>query len=162
MDVYRSRPRLLLHLLGSSAFVLAGAWIATRDNGYDAVGEMVGWVVLVFFGLCALAVLTNLLREGLCVRLDRDGLLDTRLGLGVVPWSEIESTEVGVVCGRAFLCLRLRDEAAWLLRMSPVRRAIARSYRWLGLTPFVVNLAGTTASLESIRARIQESLREPT
>lgn len=83
------RTRALWLLLGSSAFVAAGAWM---------LGEkpLLGWAAIVFFGLGIVLGIVLLLRPGLMrLVLDDEGFeMASPLRVVRVPWSGVEGFSI--------------------------------------------------------------------
>jgi hypothetical protein len=58
--------------------------------------------------------------------LNREGVVDRTLGVGVIPWAEIFGAEMRSIFGQRFIALRLRDPNVFLERLSPMQRKCAR------------------------------------
>ncbi len=82
-----SRGKTLLLLLGSAAFVAAGAWAVSDGSGQQ---DWRGWLAIVFFGLCAIAALWRLIRPE-TLTIAREGFHYTApMGSTAFSWTEIE------------------------------------------------------------------------
>ena len=71
--------------------------------------------------------------------ISRHGLDDRAFGTGPMPWSAIVAIEESAVRQSRFLCLKLRDPAAWRARM-PLWRRLAMDLRGVfGVRPFSID-----------------------
>lgn len=95
----KTSPWRHLGLLVISLVFVAIGILMVRD------GEGIGWFVLGFFGLCALAFAVQMLPGASRLRLDRDGFTVTSLfRSSTVRWSEVSRFFVAQVGGRAMVC----------------------------------------------------------
>ena len=112
------------------------------------LGSLTGWmglVGLIFFGAGAVVGIVQGLRRGPRLTLDATGVHDRTLGVGVIPWSDIEGAEPYGVANQPFVGLHLREPAKYLARASRMKRLLARLNAGSGLPPFSVNLVGLDA-----------------
>jgi hypothetical protein len=121
-----SRWQYLLLLLASLGFVAGGVSILAMGKS-----SLAGWAGIVFFGAWAL-VFTRLVDAR--PRLIISGILDRTLGVGIIPWSDIEGAYHRSISGNHFICLILRDPETYRQRLSPLRRTVASANRALGFT----------------------------
>ena len=85
-----TRPPKAWRTLGIGlAFTAGGFWLLSG-------GDARGWLVVVFFGLCSLVTLLQLLARGNCLRLDQDGFtVATLFVTRSYRWSEVDRFFVG-------------------------------------------------------------------
>jgi hypothetical protein len=85
MPVRTLRPgvgRRLLLVAGSAAFVAVGIWlIVTQGQRADGGEVTVGWLAVVFFGLCLVAALVMALPGSTYLLLDAEGMLPNTYGM---------------------------------------------------------------------------------
>jgi hypothetical protein len=143
--ITNSRWHALLLLLGSLGFVAGGVFILVMDKS-----ALAGWAGIVFFGSCALIAVWQLVDNRPRLIIDDYGVMDRTLGIGVIPWDEIENAFLRSISGCAFVCLVLRDPEKYTQNFSKVRRAMASANQALGFTEFNVNLAGVNARAEEV------------
>ncbi len=106
--IERSRTKLAGLLLGSIAFCALGWWLANAPEGtFRREGApIVGWVGVVFFGLCGVTATHRLLfGDKWPVTLSEAGLIDLRMSKTLVPWSLIRSLRTLSIKGTRLLIL---------------------------------------------------------
>jgi hypothetical protein len=159
-----SRWRHALLLLVSLAFVAGGFFIlampASRGKSVKEK-QLLGWTTIVFFGGCALVFVWQLIDSRPRIIIDDDGIYDRTLGVGRIPWPEIQDAYVRSISGNDFICLELLDAERYVQRTNPVRRALAGMNSALGFTPITLNISCLAADsndlLELILKRIHQS-----
>lgn len=130
----KTSPWRHLGLLVISLVFVAIGILMVRD------GEGIGWLVLGFFGLCALAFAVQMLPGASRLRLDRDGFTVTSLfRSSTVHWSEVSRFFVARIGGRAMVCWEYNAAVPHAVRSRRVSRALAGVEAGLpdtyGLTP---------------------------
>ena len=143
--VSNSRWRYLVLLCVSLGFVAGGVFILLQDQG-----AWVGWGSVVFFGACSVVFVWQLVDSRPRLIINDDGILDRTLGVGSIPWSEIQGAFIRSIDGNDFICLEVRDPERYRLRLSPVRRAMASANRALGFTDLSVNLSGLRVNTQEL------------
>ncbi len=161
MEIYRSRPNLFARFL-----VISGIFALGYILGVVRIVDLpqlrfAGWLLMAICAVAGSTLLFHLLRGGLCIRVNDEGFHDTRWGIGVIPWTEVQSTGVHRFSNLEFLYLALSDEEKWFQRMPFWRRAEVKLCRKMGVPHFAVSLAGTTGKIDPLRAEIDEYLTEP-
>jgi hypothetical protein len=79
-----SKTKMMLLVVGSSAFVSIGVWMADR-------GPLIGYAIIVFFGLCGLVGAVGLLPGSSYLELSPDGFLICSLyRKWFVRWVDVE------------------------------------------------------------------------
>ncbi|MHC1743251.1 MAG: STM3941 family protein [Syntrophobacteraceae bacterium] len=140
-----SRWKYFLLLLLSVAFVAAGVLLVLVSPA-----KWVGWMNIVFFGACAAVFIWQILDSRPRLTIDESGVNDRTLGLGTIPWEDIEEAYVQSISGNDFICLRLRNADAYFERLSPVKKSMVKANEALGFTPFSLNISGISASTEEV------------
>lgn len=154
---YNSKPRYALLLLLALCFVVGGAFILWHDTGLLA--RVVGWANLVFFGACAAIFLRQLFDRRPRLLIDDAGVTDRTLGIGTIPWNAIVDARLRRVGRQPFIGLTLRDEAAWLARLGPLKRRVAQANRAAGFDAFNLNLSGVRVDAEAVLACVRAHLQ---
>jgi hypothetical protein len=89
-DISLSLARVLPFWLGILAATACGAAMASGRFDGSLTTRVIGAVLLVAFGLLALAVAyMALTQRGPLVNLSRDGIRDVRIAPEIIPWSEV-------------------------------------------------------------------------
>lgn len=149
------QPQLLALIAVSALFSIGGVAVLFRGMEGDVLG---GAIVLAIFVPATIVFARRLLASGPRLTLDDAGILDSRLGVGVVPWSALSDAYVYRMRRNVFLCLVPRDPAAWEARLSPLRRLMAIADRWLGAGALNVNLAGVDCVPEELEAEVKQRI----
>ena len=76
------------------------------------------------------------------------------MGVGLIPWAEIENAYVKSIERNDFICLEVRDPNLWLHKLSPVQKAMVSTNMKLGFTQLNVNLSGVNVSTQQIHELI--------
>jgi len=139
VEVFVARGRSALLLLGACAFVAGGVFLLLKG---DPEARWAGIAAIVFFGGCALVAIRQLVDRRPRLVVDDVGVLDRTLGVGRIPWEEIVGADWVSLNGHHFICLLLRDEAHWLVKLSPLQRRLASANRGLGFGSINLNLSG--------------------
>ncbi|WP_367184073.1 STM3941 family protein [Sphingomonas sp.] len=160
----RNSPwRLVLLFMISLAFVFCGCILTGligRDWG-DSLGQPrldpdearpVGWVVLIFFGACSLAVIRRLTQSGVELRIGVDGIYWRRWSDQTIPWTAIERVTTGSVHGQRFACLFLRNPAAF--PSTGLVGKLAAINKSIGFGDIALSTTGTDRSFQAMMAAI--------
>ncbi|VVE43338.1 hypothetical protein PIN31115_04247 [Pandoraea iniqua] len=144
LSVQRSKRKYILLLLGCLGFVIAGAFII-RSGGthrHSATSALwIGWSTIVFFGAGIPIALWQLFDGRPRLQIDGNGILDRRLGVGPIPWSEITGAYLKSAAGNAFICLDVKDPEKWRQKMSKAQRMLVAGNVMLGYTALVLNVS---------------------
>jgi hypothetical protein len=143
--VKNSRWQYAILLLASLGFVAGGAFILAMGGPLP-----VGWAGIVFFGACALVSAWQFADARPRLSISERGILDRTMGIGLIPWSEIERAYVRSIAGNDFICLVLRNPETYTQYVSPLRRAMSSANRALGFTDFSINLSGVNARIDEV------------
>lgn len=142
---YNSRWRYALLTLGGLGFVAMGGWVILETGNWA-----IGWASILFFGACSAVGVWQLFDTRPRLQITDEGILDRTLGVGLIPWVDITGAYVQAINRQYFICLHLRDEQAYLSRLSPLKRKLAGANTALGFTPLSVNLSGVNVSPEQL------------
>ena len=153
---------MFLLLAGSLGFVLGGVFILLSGDGSSL---FVGLSSIAFFGGCALVATKQLLDARPRLVIDDRGVLDRTLKVGVIAWNDILDAQVATLRRQSFVALRLRNEASYTDRLSPILRRLTELNRQFpGFT--TLNISVSTLDVEpqqlaSLIAQEAESRRTP-
>ena len=89
-----------------------------------------------------------------CIVLDSEGILDTRLKVGLIRWRDIRQPFLHTYNGAEFVCLELRDAKAYKERMpawGKVNRALEATS---GLPPFAISISFLDMDAKTLLAHI--------
>lgn len=148
--VLLSKGKNLGLLLIGIMFVAIGFWmLSIPDADIEAQRRFnspwlvhgLGWVSVIFFGLCSLVAVRNLFSPRPGLVLDREGLTDQSSGLavGFVPWRDIAGLEPCVIQGQKMLVVLLKNPQAYVDKGGPLRRQLYRMNLGLVGSPFAIS-----------------------
>lgn len=137
-----------LGLLILGMLMVALSWFCTTIPRLFA--QIFGWFGVVFFGLCLIAIATQLVRRVPTVIIDDSGITDRREAFGLVPWTDIVSLRIRAVHNQRFLCVEVVDAAPYLARLPAYKRAFARANASLGFPPVTIGFSGLKPGLDEV------------
>lgn len=143
--IKNSRWQALLLFAGSCAFVAGGVFMLLHKGH-----SLMGWAGVVFFGGCALIACWMLIDTRPRLVIDRRGIWDRTLGVGFIPWEDVQGAYLQSISGNDFICLELHDPNRYRSRLSRVRRAMSSANEALGFSDFSINLCGIAARTEEV------------
>jgi uncharacterized protein len=142
---YRYSPgRLLRYLALCPVLVGACLFCMTVD---DLFALVVGWAGLVFFGACTGALVARLFQRQVQVIIDSEGIVDRRLGCGLISWRDITRLEIKAMPSapsNPFICIGVTDPEYYVSRMSTMQKLLAKTNPPLGFDQVILNPAALT------------------
>ncbi|QDA61324.1 STM3941 family protein [Hymenobacter jejuensis] len=142
---YNSRKRYVLLTLVSLVFVAVGVFLIVKKGNWGQ-----GMITIIFFGAGVAVGARQFLDTRPRLQITDEGILDRTLGVGLIPWTEITYAYVRAINHEYFICLQVRDEQAYLGRLSPLKRRLANANEALGFTPISINLSGVDLNPEQL------------
>lgn len=159
VEIYPSRGKLLLLLVGSLAFTAGSGWLLTRPSLRDQIYAIAG---LALFGLGTVHFIRKLLRPQPALRLDSEGMTDASnvAAAGRIAWSEIRGVYITTVKRQRSLAIDLHEPELLLARLPAPRRALLNANR--GLTGAAVNIPESALSMKLEQVIEEMAKRHPT
>ncbi|MET4108183.1 STM3941 family protein [Hymenobacter sp. UYP22] len=142
---HNSRWRYALLTLGGLAFVAMGVFMIITEGKWG-----LGLVSIAFFGTGVLVGIRQLLDSRPRLQITEEGILDRTLGVGLIPWADIDDAYVRSINQENFICLVLHNEDEYLQRLPPLKRKLASANAALGFTMLSVNLSGVDLNPEQL------------
>ncbi len=121
---------------------------------YSGPAAWPGWACMVSFSMCAYTFVPRFFDARPCIVINDEGVFDRTLGIGVIPWGDINDAYSKSVFGKEFICLDLRNTVHWLMKLSTAQRAVATGNERFGFQPFNIYLTGTTLNKDIALATI--------
>lgn len=108
----------------------------------------IGWVCILFFGLCAIVGARRMVRADVEIRVDTNGIYWRRRSHQTIPWAAIDRIATSSVRGQHFACLFLRDPGAFpatglVGRMAAINKA-------MGFGDIALSATGTDRSFAAM------------
>ena len=147
-----SRWKYVLLLVVCLGFVAGGVFILMMDRSPKNLAG--GWGCIVFFGAGVPIAVWQIFDSRPRLIIDENGINDRTMGVGLIPWSEIEDAYVMSIERNDFICLVVRDPSLWIHKLSPLQKAMASTNLKLGFTELNVNLSGIDVSSRQIHELI--------
>jgi len=147
-----SRWKYVLLLVVCLGFVAGGVFILMMDKSPKNLAG--GWGCIVFFGAGIPIAVWQIFDSRPRLIIDEHGINDRTMGVGLIPWSEIEDAYVMSIERNDFICLVVRDPSLWIHKLSPLQKAMASTNLKLGFTELNVNLSGIDVSSRQIHELI--------
>ena len=128
IEIQLSKIKLLLILVGSLTFVGLGLWLVISQPKFHNESStvdliklfIVGWVSIIFFGLCTVVFIRKLAdnRPGLII--DDLGLNDNSSGVagGQILWTDITDISVLKIHRQKFIMLRVKNPQDYINRQT--------------------------------------------
>lgn len=139
-----SKTKLVLLLLGASAFVAAGIWMLSLDDASIQSQRRfndplyvhgLGLVAVVFFGICGLFALKKLFDKKPGLVFNNSGIVDnaSSASAGFIPWSEVVGAEVFEIQKQKMLIIMVRNPQEYIARGNSLRRTLNKAnYKMVG------------------------------
>lgn len=144
-------------LIAGIGFVVAGHGMVNGAFGDShTLAKAIGWLSILFFGLCGVVALFMLCRPSPTLTLSRDGIVTRGLGIDLVPWYDVRGVRSGKLMRSTYVGVDLHDEAAYLARAGAgrLRRGAVLARRFnLPLFSLAPAMFGTNA--EDLLAAIE-------
>ena len=142
-------------MLGSLAFVALGIFLIRAG---DTDEPWIGWATVIFFGAGIPIFARQILDMRPRITVNDVGVVDRTLGVGIIPWMEIESAYVKSVKNIDFICLKVRNADAWLEKMPGFKRKMTSANLALGFEVLNLNLSGLKIDTDELFALVQSHL----
>ena len=156
-----SRKKLVLLILGSLAFVVAGVWLLSLDaagirsgRGFrfffndPTVVYVAGLASILFFGGCGVYGVRKMFDKKPGLVLNSSGVVDNASGVaaGFIPWSEVIGSGVVEIQKQKMLVIGVRDPQQYIDRGGALRRAMNRAN--YGMTGSPVAIPSVTLKMD--------------
>lgn len=135
---------------------VAGVGIAVLRLGLP---PWLGWALVLFGGVWALALVRALGEERERVVIDDAGIRDTQLPVGTIGWDDVRGAAVREIGAVRVVALDVRDPERFIRRLPPARQFIARKALEAGLPGLYLTLVGTDADPARVAEEICRRVR---
>jgi hypothetical protein len=123
IEIYTSKKKSLLMLIGSIAFVALGTWMLFEADSLTGwrgrsplVTRAIGVASILFFGAGIVIGIKRLLKSEIAIVIDRDGLhAGSSKSLGkFIPWDGISGFDEIKIYSTRILIIRVKNSTYWL------------------------------------------------
>ena len=160
-----SRWRRILLTLGAVAFVVIGLWMVGTfgpaplpPRSSLETANAVGWLAIIFFGVCAVVGLKKVFETREQLRINADGIRYPHWSDSVIPWPQITDVTVWSYRGQKAAILHLRDPARFP-GPGGVTGMLASASNKLTGGDVAISLTGTDRSFTDAMAAIAQYRR---
>ena len=160
--IEQSLIKTLCFALLAGIMLAAGVWLTYIKH----ISLMKGIFCIAFFGIVFLYLLYRLLNPRDILVIDFEGFTEasTYLGVGFVPWSNVNDIYVGRVSvqvrmvrtNKKFICVTLHDADAVLSNVSAFKRSIIKMNMSLGYEPVMINLLLASEKRDDVLKMMKE------
>ena len=170
-----SKTKILLGILGSLAFVVAGVWLLTLDAelirtgdnfrlffNNPAVAYGLGFAAIVVFGILALFFFRKLLNKEPGLILNSSGIMDnaSAASAGFIPWSEVLGSEVFEMQKQKMLVIMVSDPEKYVQRGSAIKQKLNKAnYNMVG-SPITISATTLKTNFAELRSTFDEYQRK--
>lgn len=142
-------------VLGAILFVVAGLWMVGLFGGtHPPLITVVGWVAIIFFGLCGIIGATRLFDRGEVIRIDANGIRYSRFSPDTILWQQVRAVSEFRIERQRFVGLQLTDPSAHR-RASGLDAALSGANRFAGYGDVVLATTGTDARYDELSAIVR-------
>lgn len=123
---------------------------------------VMGWVAVIV--LVPVLIVKALRREGdePVIILDDEGILDKRLKVGVIRWSDIRRIECHNLHGADYISLQLHDARTYEARRPLWLKALSQPQRIFGMSPTSISTNGLDLDMTTLVNKIHEGCQTAT
>jgi hypothetical protein len=149
-----SKGKTLLLLLIGAGFVAIGIWFVARPEELAGGSRLrdpamiwgFGWIAILFFGACFVAIFSQLFRTAPVIEIDSRGILHRRWSDQIIPWTAIVRIEPRAVHNQKFLCLWLDAPERYPARSG----RLAHLNKGMGFGDLSLSMQGTDQSFDRL------------
>ena len=158
--IKKSVIRTLLLLLGSIGFVIAGILFVIFE--ISLVVTVVGYISIIFFGLCGIFYIKELFCQKPAFIVDENGITDnsSSISIGFIPWQDIEGVYLNHVLSESFIRVDINNEQHYLNKASSFKRKMMQANISLGSGLVNINLNTTKVKPAKIIYDIEELFKK--
>lgn len=162
MIIYSNRSKMIMFAAGS--FALAAAGLAMVAAQRSVIETIIGAIGTIFFIGTGIAAAMRAVRNAPALIIDDKGIVDqaSTIGVGAIPWSDIEGVNTFKVQNQLMLQISVRDPDKYFNRASALQRAAMTANRKLMNTRQVIFIPQTTLTLPlaDIVAHVHQRLNQ--
>lgn len=156
-----SKTKILLLVLGSLAFVGIGVWMVSMDATLIAAQRRfnspllihgLGYLSIVFFGLCGVIGLNKVCDKKPGLILSNTGITENTSGLsaGFVPWHEVTGFAIYQTHKQKMLVVLVNNPEKYIEIGSAFRRTLIKASYHMSGSPVVITPNALTINFEEL------------
>lgn len=138
-------------LIGCTLFMVAGFYFLTNDNaiqfttfGIPVNNILLGSVLLLFFGTCALLIIRQMRSGNAGLTIGVNGIDDrsSYTAVGFIPWSDVSEMNVMQISGQDIIMIHVHNPDEYINRATGIKRTILRTNLKGNGTPVALSASG--------------------
>jgi hypothetical protein len=170
-----SKTKILLGILGSIAFAVAGVWLLTLDAelirtgdnfrlffNNPAVAYGLGFAAIVVFGILALFFFRKLFNKEPGLILNSSGIVDnaSAASAGFIPWADVLGSEVFEMQKQKMLVVMVTDPEKYVGRGNAIKQKLNKAnYNMVG-SPITISASTLKTNFSELRSLFEEYQRK--
>ena len=169
IEIASSKKKIVLMLLAALAFVVIGFWfvislpaISNTYWGNPIKIAIAGYASILFFGLCAFALIKKLPDNKPGLIIDQTGLTDNSSGVsaGQILWADIEDISVIEIHGQKLIMLQVTNPQDYINKQTSgfKRKMMQMNYKMYG-TPLSITSNGLKISFDELVSTLTDKLK---
>jgi hypothetical protein len=166
IEIPISKTKIVLMLIGALAFVALGSWFVLSPTTFKSTQwinpafiTIVGYVSILFFGLCAIFCIRKLTGNQPGLIIDEKGLIDNSSGLsaGHILWSDIEDVSVIEIHKQKLIMIHVKNPHDYIVRHNNLvkRKGLELNNKMYG-TPLSISSNGLQTSFDNLLAILKD------
>lgn len=152
------RPARWLFALLAFVFLMLALGMAALMSLEEIEAQVVGFGGLVFFGGIAVFAAWQVLRRKPRIVLNDEGINDSNLKMGVIPWGEITQAYVLPFLWYKNVELKVRNPELYRKKQPGYLRALGSYNSAFGMSPFLLYMSNTDTKAQTVVDYINRQL----
>lgn len=152
IDIYSSKKKSVLLLLGSCAFVATGIFLLRSEN-ISLIDRALGIAAVIFFGIGIFISIKRIIKSELCLIIDTNGInVNPRKNFTeFIPWRDISGFEEIEIKGTRIIIIGVNDPEHWLNKETNIVKKKAMQFNMSNYnSPFGIAAAGLDMSSDKL------------
>jgi hypothetical protein len=162
IDIPLSKIKIIALLVGALLFVAGGIWLVKNSGTFHTSPLLItilGYLAIVFFGVCALFIVNKLFDSRPGFMIDNDGMTDnsSTFSVGFIPWADVKGISVNEVGNQKFINVKVEDAEGYINRQTNAlgKRATSMNYKMYG-SPVNISAGSLRISFDELYAAINQ------
>lgn len=123
---------------------------------------VIGWIIAVVLVIVLIAKAVRREGDEPVILIDDEGVLDKRLKVGVIRWSDIRRIECHNLHGADYISLKLHNSSSYEARRPLWLKALSQPQRIFGMSPTSISTNGLDVDMATLVNKIHEGCQTAT
>jgi hypothetical protein len=152
--IKRNHPPYLA-VVPFAVLVAALGFLLFERSHYKGLG-----IILIAFAAVMPMFVWASTEDELGLELNDQGLFDRRLGMGLIPWSDVSEAHLVSKYGHDFVCLRLRDSEKYVHKLPENKKKVVLANHELGFRTFNIEISRLNMNKYDILNLIHKQIKK--